>query len=89
MSLLDQSNRALSIQLESMMSVEARDEDEFRLECKRSDKIVALTKQIADNHRITLDAVRLAISNNQTVDVDSALLEIGYKGIRSVKPQPD
>lgn len=79
MSMLEQLNRSLSLQLANVMESDGEDLDE---EIKRSKAVTDISKQILDGHRIVLDATKFAFKEMQLdIDVDRSLLNVGYRGL--------
>ncbi|MGP5103646.1 hypothetical protein ACTXJH_06730 [Psychrobacter celer] len=83
MSMLEQLNRSLSLQLANVME---SDGEELAEEIKRSKAVTDISKQILDGHRIVLDATKFAFKEMQLdIDVDRSLLNVGYKGLEGGK----
>lgn len=79
MSMLEQLNRSLSLQLANVMESDGEELDE---EIKRSKAVTDISKQILDGHRIVLDATKFAFKEMQLdIDVDRSLLNVGYRGL--------
>lgn len=79
MSMLEQLNRSLSLQLANVME---SDGEELVEEIKRSKAVTDISKQILDGHRIVLDATKFAFKEMQLdIDVDRSLLNVGYRGL--------
>lgn len=83
MSMLEQLNRSLSLQLANVME---SDGEELEEEIKRSKAVTDLSKQILDGHRIVLDATKFAFEKMQRdVNIDESLLSVGYRGLEGPK----
>ena len=83
MSMLEQLNRSLSLQLANVMESDGEELDE---EIKRSKAVTDISKQILDGHRIVLDATKFAFKEMQLdIDVDRSLLNVGYGGLEGPK----
>lgn len=79
MSMLEQLNRSLSLQLANVMET---DGEELEEEIKRTKAVTDISKQILDGHRIVLDATKFAFEKMQRdIDFDDSLLSVGYKGL--------
>lgn len=82
MTMLEQLNRALSLQLSNVMEA---DDEELDEEIKRSKAVTALSKQILDGHKIVLDATKFAFEKMQLdVAFDKSLLSVGYEGPKGI-----
>lgn len=82
MTMLEQLNRALSLQLSNVMKA---DDEELDEEIKRSKAVTALSKQILDGHKIVLDATKFAFKEmQQDVVFDNSLLSVGYEGPKGI-----
>ncbi|MGM8890688.1 hypothetical protein ACS8FA_07545 [Psychrobacter sp. 1Y1] len=83
MSMLEQLNRSLSLQLANVME---SDGEELEEEIKRTKAVTDISKQILDGHRIVLDATKFAFEKmQQEVDFDKSLLSVGYGGLEGPK----
>jgi len=83
MSMLEQLNRSLSLQLANVME---SDGEELEEEIKRTKAVTDISKQILDGHRIVLDATKFAFEKmQQEVDFDKSLLSVGYGGLGGPK----
>ncbi|MGP5518049.1 hypothetical protein ACTXNA_07375 [Psychrobacter celer] len=83
MSMLEQLNRSLSLQLANVME---SDGEELEEEIKRTKAVTDISKQILDGHRIVLDATKFAFEKMQRdVVFDDSLLSVGYKGLEGPK----
>lgn len=83
MSMLEQLNRSLSLQLANVME---SDGEELEEEIKRTKAVTDISKQILDGHKLVLDATKFAFEKMQRdVDIDKSLLNVGYGGLEGSK----
>jgi len=72
MSMLEQLNRSLSLQLANVME---SDGEELEEEIKRTKAVTDISKQILDGHKLVLDATKFAFEKMQRdVVFDDSLL---------------
>lgn len=82
MTMLEQLNRALSLQLSNVME---SDGDELDEEIKRSKAVTDISRQILDGHKIVLDATKFAFEKMQLdIEIDRSLLNVGYEGPKGI-----